>query len=89
MAKIDVKEETDFFIKQLVPFTLLLTPIVVWFTYGPIRVGAPEGNGGSYFLSEDPRSLTEPFAGYRDKFTRWHRQAGEENVWQGASTLSI
>ena len=43
--------------------------------------------GMAYYLSDDTRSLTEPFKGYRDKFENWYRQVGKEHMWESAKTL--
>jgi hypothetical protein len=43
--------------------------------------------GMAYSLSEDARNLTEPFKGYREKFEKWSRQVGKEQVWEAARKL--
>jgi hypothetical protein len=43
--------------------------------------------GMAYYLSEDTRSLKEPFKSYREKFGNWYRQVGKEQVWDTARKL--
>ena len=43
--------------------------------------------GMAYALSKDTRSLTEPFNGYREKFSQWYRQVGERQLWEAAKRL--
>ena len=43
--------------------------------------------GMAYYLSDDTRSLAEPFKSYRDKFAGWYHQLGKEHVWEAAKKL--
>lgn len=43
--------------------------------------------GMAYSLSEDSRTLTEPFNSYRDQFGAWYRLVGKEHVWEAARKL--
>ena len=44
--------------------------------------------GMAYSLSGDPRPpLTEPRKGYREKFERWYRSVGKDQIWTEARKL--